>query len=128
MRGERGAGLSLELSAVGSAILRGLVLMLVGALILGGYDYMAPLTPAAQAGATWFVQALAVVATGFCSGRRAQGAGWLHGALAGMGLALAAATVTGVLTEFPSLVVLAKGMGLGGLLGALAGMVSVNLR
>lgn len=127
MRGESGLESSFDLGAVGSGILWGLMLMLVGSLVQGVYDYGSPLSPAAGSSWTYAVQGLGGLLAGFRAGRRARGAGLLHGGIAGAGLALIAALMMGVLTELPAMGALFKSMGLGLGLGAVAGITAVNL-
>ncbi|MFZ5824437.1 MAG: TIGR04086 family membrane protein [Bacillota bacterium] len=126
MNSETGSGGSFDLSAVGAGVLWGLMLMLLGALVQGVMAYRAPLSPSAELGWTYAWQGMGALLAGFLSGRRALGSGWLHGAAAGMGLALAAAGVMGVLTALPGLLAMLKALGLGAGLGALAGIVGVN--
>lgn len=121
-----GEGPSLDLSAVGSGVLWGLILMLLGAVIQGIMAYRSPLSSGAELFWTIGWQALGGLCAGFMAGRRAGGAGWLHGGLAGVGMALAVAGVMGVLTELPSMGALLRGLGAGISLGAFAGIIGVN--
>ncbi|MFZ5816656.1 MAG: TIGR04086 family membrane protein [Bacillota bacterium] len=114
MNSERETGSSFDLSAVGSGILCGLILMLAGALFQGIYAYRSPLSPGAEAVWTYLWQGLGALMAGFQSGRRAAGAGWLHGSMAGAGLALTMALVMGVLTDLPTWAALLKGLAGGG--------------
>lgn len=126
MNGETGTGSSFDLSAVGSGVLRGLILMLAGAMVQGILSYRAALSPGAEQMWVYTWQGLGCLLAGFLAGRRAGGAGWLHGSMSGIGLALAAAGVMGVLTALPGMAALMKGMVAGGGLGVLGGIVGVN--
>lgn len=126
MNSETGSGGSFDLSAVGSGVLRGLLLMLVGALVQAVIAYRAPLSPGAEMAWNYSWQGLGALVAGFLSGRRASGSGWLHGSAAGMGLALVAAGVMGVLTSLPGLMTMLKALGVGAGLGAVGGIAGVN--
>lgn len=119
---------SLDLSAVVGGVSWALVLLLVGAMAQGVYDYVSALPVAARETGAIVWQALSAALAGFLSGRRASAAGWLHGGLAGVGLAVAGALVVGVLTAFPEPLAFGKAVAVGGALGAAAGAVGVNLR
>lgn len=126
MKSGDGGGASFDFSAVGSGVLWGLILILVGGLVQGVTSYRTPLSPGVEA--VWALgwQAMGGILAGFLAGRRARGGGWLHGGLAGMGTALAVAGIMGVLTELPAMAALLKGLGGGAGLGALAGIAGVN--
>lgn len=126
MNAKTDTGPSFQLSAVASGVLWGLILMLAGALLQGIIAYRSPLSPGAEMAGTYTWQALGALVAGFMSGRRAAGSGWLHGSTAGIGLALAAAGVMGVLTSLPTMAAMLKGLGAGAGLGAVAGITGVN--
>lgn len=126
MHGEDDAGSGFDLSAVGSGVLWGMMLMLVGALLQGIMAYRSPLSPGAEAFWNYGWQGMGALLSGFMAGRRAGGSGWLHGSIAGAGMALAVAGVMGVLTDLPAMAGLLKGLGGGAGLGALAGIAGVN--
>lgn len=126
MKEESGGGPSLDLSAVGSGVLWGLILMLTGALIQGVMAYRSPLAPGAETFWTYGWQGMGSLLAGFMAGRRAGGSGWMHGGLAGAGLALSIALVMGVLTDLPAMGALLKGLGGAAGLGSVAGIGGVN--
>lgn len=128
MKGDPSFRPSLDISAVIAGISWALVLLLVGAVAQGVYDHFAGLPLAARGTGAIVWQSLAAALAGFLSGRRASGAGWLHGCLAGVGLAVAGAVVIGVLTAFPEPAAFARAVAAGGAVGAAAGAVGVNLR
>lgn len=127
MRGEEGTGPAVDLSAIGSGVLWGLLLMLVSAVLLGIWDFRTAPSPETEAGRTLILQVVAAALSGFRAARQAGRAGVLHGLLAGLGLIAAAVVVVGVLTDLPTLVSLLKGLAAGGGAGALAGIAAVNL-
>lgn len=128
MRGSAGTEATLDLSAVGSGVLWGLILLLVGALALGVYDYRLPPSPDSEAMRSLLMQGISAAVAGFYAGRRARRGGVLNGALAGLGLVLSAAMVMGVLTELPGMVGLSKALAVGLPSGAIFGIAAVNLQ
>jgi putative membrane protein (TIGR04086 family) len=127
MNGERNAGPSFDLSAVGAGVLWGLMMMLTGSMLQGVLAYRSPLSPGAETVWTYIWQGLGALLAGYMAGRKAGGSGWLHGGMAGAGLAIVAAVVMGVLTAMPGMAGLMKALGGGAALGALAGILGVNL-
>jgi len=127
MWGEEETGPAVDLSAIGSGVLWGLLLMLVSAMLLGVWDFRAAPSPETEAGRTIVLQVVAAALSGFRAAWLAGRAGILHGLLAGLGLIASAVVVIGVLTDLPTMVSLLKGFIAGGGAGALAGVAAVNL-
>jgi|GEM_PF-3343553 len=127
MNDEGGASGSGTMAAIGSGVLWGLLIMLTGAVIQGVWAYKSPLPPGAEETAMLIWQGLGAVVAGFFAARRAAGAGWLHGGLAGCALAMAATAIMGVLTDLPEMLAFARAVGSGAGLGALAGIAGINL-
>ncbi len=115
------------LSAIGSGVLCGLLIMLIGAVIQGIWAYRSPLPVGSEQTAMMLWQGLGALVAGFLSGRRAAGAGWLHGGLTGLAMIMAATALMGILTDLPELAAFGKAVGGGTALGALGGIAGVNL-
>lgn len=127
MNGEAAGGASLNVRAVGAGALWGLALMLMGAIAQGLFAHGTPLSGTLEVVLPMAWRVLGAALAGFLAARRAEGAGWLHGLLAGMLLALALGVVTGVIMELPAIAVLAKWAGLGAGAGLVGGVAGVNL-
>jgi putative membrane protein (TIGR04086 family) len=127
MRGAERTGPAIDLAAVASGVLWGMLLLLASAVVLGVVESRFTPSPAAEAARTLFLQAVAAGLAGLRSGWLTGRAGFLHGLLAGIGLVVATALVIGVFTDLPSIVGLAKGLLVGAGAGALAGIAAVNL-
>lgn len=131
MRGSGGegapAGAGLDLISVAAGTLAGLVCLTVLGLAQGALGHGYPLSPAGERIGVFLVQGLASLLGGIWSARRAEGSGWLHGALAGFFLATALAGVMGVKDAFPQMLEFLRRAGASTALGALGGVLGVNL-
>jgi putative membrane protein (TIGR04086 family) len=119
---------SFDLGAIGRGTLLGLGLLLTAGLVQGMVGYGSPFTVQTENILRLVWQTLASLAAGFWSARRAAGAGWLHGGLAGLFVMLGAAFTMGIASALPAILVLAKMAGVGAGGGALAGVLGINLR
>lgn len=128
MNNETGASPGFDFRAVGSGALWGWVVMLIGALLQGLYGYRSPLSAGAEEMMAIIWQALGALISGFLAARRAQGTGWLHGALAGLSMLLGLTLVNGVVAGMPGLAVLAKAAGISAGAGTMGGIAGVNTR
>lgn len=127
--GEEGAppGAGLDLSAVGGGTLAGLVWLTMLGVVQGMIGHGYPLTVSLETLGAALTQGVAAVMGGIWSARRAAGSGWLHGALTGLLFAGAIACVMGIKDAFPALSAFAQRAGAATALGALGGVIGVNM-
>lgn len=127
MNGESGAAPAFDLRAVGTGVLWGVGLMALGAAAQGIYAYGSPLSSGAEAlaGPVW--RTAGAFLGGFMAARRAAGSGWLHGALAGLGMLLPVSLVMGVIEALPGMMAALKVAGLGTAAGIVGGVLGVNM-
>ena len=118
----------LDLRAVGRGTLWGLAGMLVGSVIQGIYGHSSPMALATEQILTMVWQAAAGLLGGFLAARRAPGAGWLHGAAAGLGIVALLTLFNGIAYSLPDAMVLLKAAGLTAGAGLLGGIAGVNTR
>lgn len=117
MNNETSTAPMFDFRAVGTGVLLGLGILMLGGIIQTMASFNLPIV--------W--QVAGSLLGGFLAARRAAGSGWLHGALAGAALMLSVAAVMGVHTALPLLADLLKLAGIGTGLGALGGIAGVNL-
>jgi putative membrane protein (TIGR04086 family) len=126
MNGGTNTGTGVDLRAVGTGMVWGLGLMVAGALLQGVVAFVKPLEPATLMVMEWVWPAVASLVGGFLAARRADGAGWLHGALSGAALVLSLGAIIGVASALPTLAWLLKMGGVGAGAGVVGGILGVN--
>jgi putative membrane protein (TIGR04086 family) len=126
MNGDSNPSVGVDLRAVGSGMVWGLGLMVLGSLSQGVLDFVSPLGPDTGAVMEMVWPAAGALTGGFLAARRAAGTGWLHGVLAGAGLVLCLGTIMGVASGLPTLAWLLKVGGISAGAGVLGGVLGVN--
>lgn len=115
-----------DLRAVGTGVLWGVGMMTVGAIGQGVYAFGTPLSGGAEAWAGPVWRTAGALLGGFMAARRAAGSGWLHGALAGLGMLVPVSLLMGVIESLPGLMAALKMAGLGTVAGVIGGVLGVN--
>ncbi|MGE5676341.1 MAG: TIGR04086 family membrane protein [Mycobacterium leprae] len=127
MNGTNGESRKFDLMAVGMGVIWGLVVLIGGALVQTVIGLSSPLSTQTIEILTLVWQILAGLLGGMTAARRADTAGWLHGAVSGAALVLSIAAVMGVAQALPTLAVLLKMAGIGVVAGTVGGIAGVNL-
>ncbi len=128
MNGEPNATASgIDLGAIGSGVLWGLGILILGAITQAVMGMSTPLSPAMESVMPQIWQGVGALLGGYLAGRRAAGNGLLHGAVSGIALILSVAAIMGVHTALPALAAVLKMAGIGAGAGALGGIFGVNL-
>ncbi len=127
MRGADSGESLLDVGALASGVLWGVMLMVVSALVLGVLDFRYPPEPQAEAARTLVVQGVAAALAGLRAAWVAGRGGFLHGLAAGVALIAAVTVLIGIFRDLPGIVGLARGLLLGAGAGAAAGIAAVNV-
>lgn len=127
MRRADGGEALVDLGALASGVLWGLLLMVAAALTLGVLDFWLPPEPQAEAARTLIVQGVAAALAGARSTWLAGRGGFMHGLAAGVGLVAAVTVIIGIFRDLPGILGLARGLAVGAGAGALAGVAAVSL-
>ena len=128
MRRADGGEALVDLGALASGVLWGLLLMVAAAVALGVLDFRFPPEPQAEAARTLIVQGVAAALAGLRAAWIAGRGGLLHGLAAGIALIAAVTVLIGIFRDLPGVAGLARGLALGAATGAVAGMGAVGLR
>lgn len=126
MRDGSGAATGFDVRAVGMGVIWGLGILILGSIVQGIVGYSTAMSPQTVEIMNWVWQAAAGLLGGFSSARRAAGAGWLHGAVAGIALVLSVAAIMGVSSALPTLATVLKMAGIGTAAGMAGGIAGVN--
>jgi putative membrane protein (TIGR04086 family) len=118
---------AVDLRAVGMGALWGLAMVGLGAMVQSMATGGTTLSPFMDQAMRYGLQALGGLVGGFMAARRAEGTGWLHGALAGMALILSIGAIMGITTSLPTLAALLKMGGIGAGAGILGGIAGINV-
>lgn len=128
MHGEMGTGRGVNLRAVGVGMIWGLGLMVLSVLVQSVVSMLSPLSQGTLDLLKLVYNGLGALVGGYVAARRAAGAGWMHGAMAGTALVLSLVAVMGIADSLPLLKDFLIVMGVGSFLGTLGGVVGVNAR
>jgi putative membrane protein (TIGR04086 family) len=129
MRGSEGEGSApagIDLGAARFGAVAGLALLVLLSLLQGLLGWFVTLPDLWEQASLWAAQGLSTLAAGIWAARRAEGSGLLHGALAGLSVALVIAAATGVRGALPEWSVLLTRCGLAAALGGLGGIAGLN--
>ncbi|HWI66677.1 MAG TPA: TIGR04086 family membrane protein [Symbiobacteriaceae bacterium] len=126
MHGESNATRGVNLRAVGVGMIWGLGMMVLSLLMQSVVSALSPMSEATVGILALAYKGLGALFGGYIAAKRAAGAGWLHGAIAGTALMLSLLAVMGVAGPLPLLADFLKVVGVGSLLGTLGGVVGVN--